>query len=305
MSKIIVVGSLNIDIVLNVKKMPKVGETVIGNNLTYLVGGKGANQAVCCSRLSNHVTLLGMVGKDAFGEKLIDKMKLENINVEHIEMNELTCSGVAVITKSSEDNSIVVIPGANDLITSNHVQAKENLIAESDILISQLEVPLKTVKAAMELAKNNGVLTILNPAPFQPLDNELLSYVDYITPNETEFLEMGANMFVNSDISLEKAMVLWQNEHSTRLVVTLGSQGCAYVENGRVIKIPTYKANVVDTTGAGDTFNGALAHCLAKKIDLHSALKLAVKAGSLSVEKFGAQTGMPTLEELMSEEIIS
>ncbi|MCB7068066.1 ribokinase [Enterocloster citroniae] len=297
MSKVSVVGSLNMDLVLDVSKMPKVGETITGTDLIYLVGGKGANQAVCCSRLSDDVLLIGMVGDDAFGEKILNKMRAEGIDTNHVKINENSSSGVAVITKAPEDNQIIVIPGSNSLFTSSYIEEKENLIAQSDILISQLEIPIETVAAAMRLAKDNGIPTILNPAPFRLLSEEFLMNVDYITPNETEFLEM-ANL-KNKDISMEKAMLFWQKEHRTRLIVTLGADGCAYVENGMVKKVPANKAMVVDTTGAGDTFNGALAHCLAQKEELGAALAFAVKAGSLSVGKLGAQTGMPMLEEVL------
>jgi len=293
MSKVSVVGSLNMDLVLDVSKMPKVGETITGTDLIYLVGGKGANQAVCCSRLSDDVLLIGMVGDDAFGEKILNKMRAEGIDTNHVKINENSSSGVAVITKAPEDNQIIVIPGSNSLFTSSYIEEKENLIAQSDILISQLEIPIETVAAAMRLAKDNGIPTILNPAPFRLLSEEFLMNVDYITPNETEFLEM-ANL-KNKDISMEKAMLFWQKEHRTRLIVTLGADGCAYVENGMVKKVPANKAMVVDTTGAGDTFNGALAHCLAQKEELGAALAFAVKAGSLSVGKLGAQTGIPML----------
>ncbi|MGI6109770.1 MAG: ribokinase, partial [Eubacteriaceae bacterium] len=231
-------------------------------------------------------------------EKIAMKMKSENVNIEHVQISKSSPSGVATITKSPEDNSIIVIPGANSLVDPEDIQKRESLISESDILLSQLEIPLQTVNAAMKLAKKNGVLTVLNPAPYQTMDDEFLSYVDFITPNETEFLSMFSNMHTDTHVSLEEAMLVWQSKHKTRLIVTLGSNGCAYVENESVIKIPAYQVKVVDTTGAGDTFNGALAHCLAQSKDLNHSLRFAVKAGSLSVEQFGAQSGMPTLDQL-------
>lgn len=297
MKNIVVVGSLNMDLVLKVDRLPKVGETLQGDNINYLIGGKGSNQAVAAARLKNNVSLIGAVGEDTFGEKIIKHLSEENINIDSVKKDNASFTGIATIFKTPEDNSIVVIPGANEFCDLELVEKYNEIIKNADVLVTQFEIPTKTVQLALELAKEYNVKTIVNPAPAKYIDEELLKVTDYITPNETEF-EIITGKLLSDHTELEKEMIKWQRDHTTRLIVTRGEHGVSFIENGEVITIPCMKVSVVDTTGAGDTFNGALAHCVANNIDMKDAVHFSSRAASLSVTKFGAQTGMPTLEEI-------
>lgn len=297
MKNIVVVGSLNMDLVLKVDRLPKIGETLQGNNINYSIGGKGSNQAVSAARLKNNVSLIGAVGEDTFGEKLIKHLREENINIDSVKKDNSSFTGIATIFKTPEDNSIVVIPGANELCDIELVEKYKDIIKNADVLVTQFEIPTITVKKALELAKEYNVKTIVNPAPAKYIDEELLKLTDYITPNETEF-EVISGKEISDHNELETEMIKWQSENKTRLIVTRGEHGVSFVENGQVVTIDSMKVSVVDTTGAGDTFNGALAHCIANNIDMKDSVYFASRAASLSVTKFGAQTGMPTLEEI-------
>lgn len=298
MKKIVVVGSLNMDLVIEVDRIPKIGETIKGEEMSYLIGGKGSNQAVAACRLGNEVSMIGCVGKDTFGDKILKHLKEEGVNVDGVKIDEATFTGIATIFKTKEDNSIVVIPGANDFCNKGLIDDNIEKIKSADILITQLEIPIETVAYALKVAKENGVKTILNPAPAREISKEILQNVDFITPNETEF-EIISNKTFKDGNELEEAMIAWQNENpSTRLVVTRGKDGSSYVECNKVETMKTIKVDVVDTTGAGDTFNGALAHGISHELPMNEVVTFAGTAASLSVTKFGAQTGMPKFEEV-------
>ncbi|WP_066889591.1 ribokinase [Clostridium nigeriense] len=298
MKKVVVVGSLNMDLVMEVNRIPKIGETIKGDEMSYLIGGKGSNQAVAACRLGNEVSMIGCVGKDTFGDKILKHLKEEGVNVNGIKSDEATFTGIATIFKTKNDNSIVVIPGANDFCDKNLIDENIETIKSADILVTQLEIPMETVEYALKVAKENGVKTILNPAPAREISKEILKNADFITPNETEF-EIISNKTFKDGNELEEAMIAWQNENpSTRLVVTRGKDGSSYVEENKVETMKTIKVDVVDTTGAGDTFNGALAHGVSHNLLMNEAVTFAGTAASLSVTKFGAQTGMPKFEEV-------
>lgn len=297
MKKVVVVGSLNMDLVVATERMPKTGETIKGDNINYMIGGKGSNQAVAAARLGNEVSMIGAIGRDTFGEKIIKHLSEEGLNVEGIRKDDSTFTGLATIFKTNEDNSIIVIPGANDFCDSKLIDENEELIKNADILITQLEIPMKTVQYALEVAKKYGVKTILNPAPAREIPKEVMKNVDILTPNETEF-EIITGKVYETDEKFEEAMVEWQKEKDSKLVVTRGKIGASYVENEKVNTIKAMKVAAIDTTGAGDTFNGALAHSLINGYDMFKSVKIAGLAASLSVTKLGAQTGMPNIEEV-------
>lgn len=298
MKKIVVVGSLNMDLVIEVDRIPKIGETIKGEEMSYLIGGKGSNQAVAACRLGNEVSMIGCVGKDTFGDKILKHLKEEGVNVDGIKRDEATFTGIATIFKTKSDNSIVVIPGVNDFCNKDLIDKNIETIKSADILITQLEIPMETVEYALKVAKENGVKTILNPAPAREISKEILGNADFITPNETEFEIISGKTFEDGN-EFEEAMIAWQKENpSTRLVVTRGKDGSSYVEGNSVETMKTIKVDVVDTTGAGDTFNGALAHGVSHNLLMNEAVKFAGTAASLSVTKFGAQTGMPKFEEV-------
>jgi ribokinase len=298
-SKIVVVGSINRDIVVSTGRMPVLGETIQGEGIEYFSGGKGANQAVGAARLGAESMLIGAVGDDFFGQGTLRELEQSGVSTQCVETIAGTSTGVANIYRTSGDNCIVVIPGANGMCTPELVARYEHEIEQADILLTQLEIPMETVYRALSLAKQSGVTTVLNPAPAQELPEALLQLVDYITPNETEFAALSGYA-VDTEAQLEQAMLEWKTRYNIQVIVTLGEKGCAYLQSGRMECIPGIKVQVADTTGAGDCFNGALSFGLAQGWELERCLRFAVRASALSVTKLGAQEGMPTYDEVLS-----
>ncbi len=300
MGKIVVLGSLNMDLVMGTNRLPQIGETILGESIDYMIGGKGANQAVAAARMGNEVTLLGCIGTDTFGDKLLKHLKRESLDLSHINRIESIFTGIANIFKLPKDNAIVVIPGANSFVDEDYLMEHVQVIEDADVILSQLEIPTETVAKGLRMAKEQGKITILNPAPFNRNVLDLLPYVDVITPNETEF-EGLIGRRVESDSDLEEAMLAWAKENRTTLIVTRGGKGSSYIENDQLISLPAAKAEIIDTTGAGDTFNGILASELSSGVKMIDAVAMATTGASLSVAKFGAQTGMPTRLEVISK----
>lgn len=283
--KITVIGSLNMDLVTITEQLPERGETLIGQHFQMNPGGKGANQAVAAARLGACTTMIGCVGNDPFGKQLIENLAENGVHIDNVESIPHSTTGTATILVSEEDNRIIVTPGANHEVTVDFIESKRDIIAKSDVVVLQLEIPLESVIRAVEIAKANGVKVILNPAPICDLPHSLLKQVDYITPNEHE------------------KKVLIQNEEEEqalqeKLIVTLGEHGVAFYEDGQLVNIPANKVQVVDTTGAGDSFNGALAVALSEGKSLREACLYSSAVAALSITKLGAQTGMPTAEEV-------
>lgn len=296
MNKVIILGSINMDMVMETDRLPKVGETLLGQSIDYYVGGKGANQAVAAARVGAMVSLIGKIGDDTFGSKVYKHLEQEKIDVSGVTSEKNIFTGVASIFKLKEDNAIVVLPGANMLLQDIETNLTEN-VKSDDILLTQLEIPIETVKKGLSLAKAKGAVTILNPAPYDEKVIDMLPVVDIITPNETEF-EGLLGYSITDEGQFEKEMLNWSRTHKTQLIVTRGGDGISYTTENEVITIPAKEVTVVDTTGAGDTFNGILAACLAKEMTVSEAIQIAGKGATLSVTKLGAQTGMPTLEDI-------
>jgi len=288
--KVTVIGSINMDLVTETVKVPTLGETVIGKQFTTIPGGKGANQAVAAARLGAEVTMIGAVGDDAFGGELTTHLKNEGINVNHVEPITEISTGIASITIADKDNSIIVVPGANYQLTEDKIDKLEEVIANSDIILLQLEIPMATVERAVEIAKKHKVKVILNPAPAQALSEKLIDMIDYITPNEHEL----AFFYDTQNEKVEDLI----NRVGEKFIVTKGSKGVYFYQDGKEVHVPGFSVDVVDTTGAGDSFNGALAVALSKAYSLEQACHYGNAVGALSVTKFGAQTGMPTDEEV-------
>lgn len=287
---ITVVGSINMDLVTSTNRVPVMGETVMGESFHTTPGGKGANQAVAAARLGADTTMIGCVGNDSFGNDLLNHLKNEGVNIDNVVPVTHSSTGIASITIASGDNQIIVVPGANYNVTPEFVASQEEVIANSDILLLQLEIPLESVEKAVELANKYQVKVILNPAPIQPLSKELLQKVDYLTPNEHEQqLLLNSNEWTEEE---RKAML-------KKCIITRGSKGITFYRDQK-IEIPSFMVDVVDTTGAGDTFNGAFAYSLSKGATLQDACKFANAAAALSVTKLGAQGGMPTSEEVQT-----
>jgi ribokinase len=297
MKKIVVLGSLNIDMVLTSERLPVIGETIHGDDIRYMMGGKGANQAVAASRMGINTSLIGCVGNDTFGDKVLKHLAEENLDISSVKREENIFTGIANVFNIKGDNAIVVIPGANECCDQQVVDENIGLIEQADVLLVQLEIPMETIEYALKKAKEFGVKTILNPAPFKDLPAGLLDYIDYLTPNETEFESMVGKKLANSEV-FENEMLEWSKNNQVNLIVTRGARGSSYIENENVYTVPSMKVEVVDTTGAGDTFNGILAYAIAEEKDLREAVTMAGIGASLSITAFGAQSGMPSLEKL-------
>lgn len=295
--RIVVMGSLNMDLVVTMDRLPRLGESIQGKSIHYVPGGKGANQAVGCARLGADVSMIGAVGRDAFGERIVEQLTRFGANASNVAALADEPTGTATILHAEGDNCIVIVPGANGRCDEEMIERASAVIGEADVLIVQLEVPIPTVRKALDIARARGVTTILNPAPALPLPDDVIALADYFTPNETEFESYGGAS-VASEAELTAAMKAWQERFRHTLVVTRGKEGVSCARDGEIAHYPTRPAEVVDTTGAGDCFNAALAYGLASGWPLDRCLPFAVSAASLSVTKFGAQDGMPTLGEV-------
>jgi ribokinase len=290
--KIVVVGSANTDMVVNVHHLPKPGETVLGADYIQSMGGKGANQAVAAARLGADVTLVARLGRDALGESSIAAYRSEGVNIDHIIMDEKKPSGVALIMVDDYgENIIAVAQGANAELSKNDIFSAEGAIQSANCLLVQLEIPLDTVQAAVDLAVKHNVPIILNPAPATKLSSSLLSAVDYLTPNENEAILLAGEG--SSSSLMESARFLKSNFNIKNLILTLGEKGAAIIDEQSQI-VPSYKVNPIDTTGAGDAFNGALAVALARGFALREAVLFANAVAALTTTSAGAQSSLPT-----------
>lgn len=288
MAKIVVVGSCNIDITVECDRWAKPGETIFGNRLTVNPGGKGANQAVAAARLGAEVKMVGCIGDDVYGQLVLKALKENNVDSTYVKVLPGENSGTAHITVAENDNSIIVIKAANDLVSPALIDEAWEAIKEADIVLLQHEIPAATNAYVIEKCYEAGVPVMLNPAPVAPVPPELLAKVTYLTPNEHE----AAILFAGQG----KADILGRNQG--KVIMTLGSKGVAYAEKGQVYNVPGFKVQPVDTTGAGDTFNGAFAVARANGKNMYDSISFANAAAALSVQKLGAQGGMPYLDEV-------
>ncbi|CED94291.1 Ribokinase [Romboutsia ilealis] len=297
MKNICVIGSLNMDLVVNVDAMPKPGQTIIGSNFKEVPGGKGANQAVAMARLNGNVSMIGKVGEDGFGQTLINSLKNDKVDTTYIQTTKGS-TGVALITvDKNAQNSIVVSPGANFEVKEEDIDNNIKAIENSDIVVLQLETPLNTIKYALNKAKELNKYTILNPAPAVKLDDEIIKNVDLLTPNETE-LEIISGVSIETEEDIQKAAQIMIEKGVKELIVTLGSKGSLYINKEKSMFKKAYKVEAVDTTAAGDSYTGALAVALSQDKGIEDAMDFASKVGALSVLKEGAQSSLPTLEDV-------
>lgn len=294
--KITVIGSANMDLVTNIDRFPTPGETMFGSDFHQFAGGKGANQAVAASRLGAEVTFVGCVGDDDYGKQIIDKLSTENINIDNIVTLKDTPTGIANILVTKSDNIITVVPGANYEFKKELVESKKDVILNSDLVLLQLEIPLKTVESVIDIAHRGNVPIILNPAPAVALKKDVLKKVDFITPNETELKLLTLDNDEKLEVLFEKLFKLGSNH----VIMTYGKKGAVYGNQNKGLEyFKSYDVEVVDTTGAGDTFNGALAVSIARGKAINEAIDFANRAAALSTTKVGAQTGMPTNKEVL------
>lgn len=292
MKDVYVFGSLNMDLVIQSPYLPAAGETLAGKGFLTNPGGKGANQAAACAKLGGRVHMAGCIGDDGFGKQMLEQLNGYGVDTSRVRVVENCASGIAVIVVIDGDNRIILDAGANAHVTEVDAARLLATAQAGDILLVQLETPLPVVKAALKLAHEKGCYTILNPAPMRDGVSELFPYVDLIVPNETEFLELtGTEILDAGGQSLLDAGI-------REVVVTRGSKGYCYLSKGKLVSEDCVKATVVDTTGAGDTFCGALAVKLAAGSTIEAALRFANRAAAVTVQRRGAQVSIPTSDEV-------
>ena len=290
LKKIAVVGSINIDQTITSERIPLKGETLPGRNLRYIPGGKGANQAVAMAKLGAQVEMFGCVGDDENGRKMIENLANNNVQTHNIKIVSDIPTGIAIITVGENDNTIIVLEGANGQVTRAYIDSIKDTLFTYDMVVLQHEIPLDTVHYIVELCAEHNIPTLLNPAPAAEVPMETIEKVTYLTPNEHE-----AVLIFGKDRSTEDLL----KAYPEKLIITQGSRGVSVgLANGEVLNVPARKAEVVDTTGAGDTLNGAFCVKIIEGSSIAEALEYANAAASLSIGKFGAQSGMPTAEEL-------
>lgn len=305
MNEIIVVGSLNMDLVINTPRVPKLGETIIGSNFITVPGGKGANQAVSAAKLGGNVLMVGCVGNDMFGQTLRENLKSCNINIQNTRVIQNVSTGVAVITVCGGDNSIILGSGANFKIDCSMIDEIREVIMESYMVMIQLEIPQKVVEYVIDIAHKNKVKVLLNPAPARQLSDELLCKVDIFTPNESE-CEIITGIPIKSIEDARSAVNYLQKKGIQNVIITMGKNGVVYNSGEAVIHKMVTKVRVVDTTAAGDSFSGAIAVALSEGKTIDEAVNFGNKVGTLTVMKMGAQISIPTRQEIENfDKIIS
>ncbi|OGV68736.1 MAG: ribokinase [Lentisphaerae bacterium RIFOXYA12_FULL_48_11] len=296
--KIVVVGSSNTDMIIKLDHIPQPGETILGGEFVTVAGGKGANQAVGAARAGGNVSFVARVGRDMFGDKAAAGFVKEGIDTEFILRDETSPSGVAMIFVAKDgENSIAVAGGANGRLSPSDVKKARNIFATASVLVMQLETPLDTVQTAADLAVRAGVRVILNPAPARPLSDKLLRKISIITPNETE-AELLTGIKVKNEAAASKAAAKLLARGVGTVILTLGSRGAFVADRNERKLVHGFRVKPVDTTAAGDVFNGALAVALAEGKPMIDAVRFANAAAAISVTRFGAQPSAPYRKEI-------
>lgn len=301
---IVIIGSINMDLVLRMPRMPHPGETLSGGRFQTISGGKGANQAVACARLSADsvkVAMIACLGDDAFGVELRAALRNDGIDDSHVSTIEGEASGVAsILVDASGQNSIVLAAGANDALSPAHIDAARSLIEQARIVVLQLETPLATVRHAIRLAHELGKIVVLNPAPAQALPADLLAQVAYLIPNEIEAAMLAglSAASLDNDAAIEAAVAKLRTNGSANVLVTLGEKGVYAALSSGSVHFAAQPTKAVDTTAAGDTFIGGFVAALAEDRSEADAIAFGQRAAALSVARIGAQTSIPYRHEL-------
>lgn len=299
---IVVIGSSNTDMTIKTSHLPRPGETVLGGDFFMLQGGKGANQAVAVARMGGRTSFICKVGTDPFGEASLASYANEGINTAYAVRTAEAPSGIALITvDGAAENCIVVAPGANALLSEEDIAAAEELIANASLVLMQMEIPLRTIEFATRLAAKHGVKVVLNPAPAVPIPNALYPMLHLITPNRTEAESLTGVRVTNLEQAQRAADILTE-KGVERVVITLGAEGALIKEGNRYEHIAASRVQAIDTTAAGDTFNGALCVALVEGQSLAKAVRFASKASAIAVTRMGAQASIPHRDELGGEQ---
>lgn len=300
--KILVIGSLNMDMAVNVPYIPAVGETILGGDIMETPGGKGANQAYAAGMLGGRVTMLGAVGNDESGKRMLESLGKANVDLSNILVEKSVRTGTAVIlVNKNGNNSIVVAPGANNFCDVAYLRTMQEKISDCDILLLQLEIPREAAYFAIEMANALGKTVILNPAPAPDrIPSIILSKIDYITPNESELRKL-TGLPVNTHEEVRAACEVLLEQGVKSVLVTLGGDGALLASRGEFFYYPVKDVEVVDTTAAGDTFNAAVAVMLAEGKGMDNAVAFANQAATITVQRKGAQASIPSREEVEQE----
>ncbi|WP_429951061.1 ribokinase [Enterococcus sp. AZ170] len=291
MKKVAVIGSISTDFVVTTKIIPNQGETLVGESFQTFFGGKGANQAIALSRSGLDVSMIGAVGKDVFGQALIDNLKENGINTDMIQTVDTAESGSAHIQVMDGDNRIIIIPGANDRLSIDVVKQYQQQLQQMEMVILQNEIPVETIEYIIDFCATQRIQVLYNPAPAKEISEEYIEKVTYLTPNEHEAVLLFGNK--------ERAEVL--RNYPNKLIITLGDQGATFFDGEAEVIVPAQKvATVIDTTGAGDTFNGYFAKGILEGLTIAESLKLGNAASAIAIQTKGAQNGIPMYEKVVA-----
>jgi ribokinase len=301
MNKVVIIGSINIDMVSRMQVFPAVGETVIGEEFSMVPGGKGANQALAMAKMGLEVTMLGKIGKDGFGQKALEQLVKNHVNVSNVEIEDSTFTGIASIQVNAEgSNTIVVIPGANNKVTSGLVRKHQEQIKNADAIILQLEIPLESVLEAIDIAHKSGLLVILNAAPARKLPKNIYKKVSVLIINDSEIQALSGYSTQTQD-SLIQAAQFFINKGCKSVIFTLGASGAEYLtsKDMKLVHVPPYLIDPVDTVAAGDAFVGGFTFSYLRDGSLDKGVQWGNACGALACTKPGAQTSLPTLDEVL------
>ena len=298
MSKALIVGSLNLDITVKVNNIPKLGETIIGEKYFESFGGKGANQAVAASKLGMEVSMIGKVGNDSIGEKLLNNLVENKVNASGIIVSDIE-SGKAIIQIDNQgNNNIVVIPGSNFSIITEEIEELSEIFETNNVLITQYETPIDVVEYSLKKAKKLGLITIVNPAPAKKVSKDLYKYIDFLILNETE-LEIIFDINCDDIDFYEKVKKITVEYDLNDVILTLGDKGSIHIDKkGKIDEFKAYKVKAIDTTAAGDTFIGAFTNKYLETKNVSESIKFATAASAIVVTRFGAQNSIPSIKEV-------
>ena len=295
-TKILIIGSINMDISITTDKIPKLGETLVGKGFSTQPGGKGANQAIAVSRLGGNAVFFGAVGSDFYGTQLIKNLKKNNVDFMGKYLDDIP-TGVAVITVCQGDNCIILNSGANEYVTNDMIEDNDELFESAEYVVLQLEIPINTVLAAAKKAKMHNCKTVLNPAPYKELPTELFKYIDIIIPNEHEAAALTGIEIIDNQTAIDAVNII-MNLGFQQVIITLGDKGCVYNINRSVKLKNAQKACCIDTTAAGDTFIGGLVAKLSQGASLEASIEFATIASSITVSRYGASDSIPFANEI-------